>query len=348
MDYPNHITEHAKYKHLSYEELVVIQLRLQDGWSAYRIAKEELHCASNTVRNAIRKGLTPLYHGKVIRYKAKTAWTRYCENRNHSQRPFSVLAKASFLQYVSQHFHQDGWSLDACYGRALKNGKFQRSEMVCTKTLYNYVDCGMLDIKNIDLPDKLRRKPKTKRVRENKRILGRSIEERPESVHLREEFGHWEIDLVIGNRSDMDEVLLTMIERKTRNLMVYRLPDKSAESVMTVFHMLQASYSDHFEKVFRTITTDNGSEFSRLSELEGMAETLVYFAHPYTSCEKGSIENHNGLLRRFIPKGKRISDYSADQILYVELWANQLPRKKLGYYSPDELFEREMDALYAA
>lgn len=111
---------------------------------------------------------------------------------------------------------------------------------------------------------------------------------------------------------------------------------------------LRREYSNCFSKVFRTITTDNGSEFSRLSELEGISQTLVYFAHPYTSCEKGTIENHNGLIRRFIHKGKSISDYSAADILGVELWANQLPRRILGYRTPDECFEEEMDALYAA
>ena len=65
---------------------------------------------------------------------------------------------------------------------------------------------------------------------------------------------------------------------------------------------------DYFGKVFRTITTDNDPEFARLAELETGTNTKVYFSHPYTSCEKGAIENHNGLIRRFIPKGKRISD----------------------------------------
>ena len=100
--------------------------------------------------------------------------------------------------------------------------------------------------------------------------------------------------------------------------------------------------------MFRTITTDNGSEFARLSELETGTSTKVYFTHPYTSCEKGAVENHNGLIRRFIPKGKRISDYSDDDILAVELWANSLPRKILGYKTPDEAFEAEMDAIYSA
>lgn len=348
MDCHDHTTAHEKNEHLTYEELVTIGIRLKDGWSPYRIAKEELHCAPNTVRNAICKGMTPLYRGKVMRYKAKTAWETTLANRDHSRRCYKALEKKPFLQYVQQHFHEDRWSLDACYGRALESREFQRSEVVCTKTLYNYVDKGLLDIKNIDLPQKVCRKPKAKRTRENKRILGRSIEERPASVGTREEFGHWETDLVIGSRDGDDSVLLSLIERKTRNLTVLRLPDKSAEGVMSAFKAIRESYGDRFSAIFKTITTDNGSEFAELSKLEALSETLVYFAHPYTSCEKGTIENHNGLIRRFIPKGKRIDHYSAEDILWVELWTNGLPRKALGYRTPDELFETELDALYAA
>ena len=140
---------------------------------------------------------------------------------------------------------------------------------------------------------------------------------------------------------------LTLLERKTRDFSIMRLPDKSADSVLDAFQKLQSELGDYFTKVFRTITTDNGSEFARLSELEEGTSTKVYFTHPYTSCEKGAVENHNGLIRRFIPKGKRISDYSDDDILAVELWANSLPRKVLGYKTPDEAFGAEMDAIYA-
>lgn len=238
--------------------------------------------------------------------------------------------------------------MDACVGRALKEGSFDRSEILCTKTLYNYVDLGLLNIKNIDLPQKLSRNTKIHKDKENKRVLGRSIEERPKEVDTREDFGHWETDLVIGQKSGKDEVLLTLLERKTRDFSIMRLPDKSADSVLGAFQKMQSELGDYFSKVFRTITTDNGSEFARLSELETGTSTKVYFTHPYTSCEKGSIENHNGLIRRFIPKGKRISDYGEDDILAVELWANSLPRKVLGYKTPDEAFEAEMDKIFAA
>ena len=92
-------------------------------------------------------------------------------------------------------------------------GGIARSEMVCSKTLYNYIDLGLMAIKNTDLPQKLRRTTKKARVRKNKRILGRSIEEREESIESREDFGHWEIDTVIGVKDKDDEVGTTYFGR---------------------------------------------------------------------------------------------------------------------------------------
>ncbi len=101
-------------------------------------------------------------------------------------------------------------------GNSLEQGIITREQIVCTKTLYNYADLGLLSIKNIDLPEKLRPSPIKQRIRENKRILGRSIEERPAEIDDRSEFGHWEADLVIGSKSGKDDALFTLTERKTR------------------------------------------------------------------------------------------------------------------------------------
>ena len=333
--------------YLKFEDYVLIELRLKDGWKANRIARE-LGCAPNTVRGIIKKGMTPLYHGKVLRFKAKTAWAQYEANRKNSGRKIDALNKQEFLRYVEKHFHEEGWSMDACAGKAISDGIFRRTDTVCTKTLYNYIDLGLVGAKSIDLPVRVSRKTKKKRIRENKRVLGRSIEERPTEVEKREEFGHWETDLVIGSKSGGDNVLLTLIERKTRNLFVVRLPDKSADSVISVFERAGKEQGDKLGKIFRSITTDNGSEFARLPELEKGNDVKIYYAHPYTSCEKGTIENHNGLIRRFIRKGKHISDYSDEELLRVEIWANSLPRKILGYRTPEEAFDEEMDLIYAA
>lgn len=348
MEQEHSITKNSRRKgqHLKYEDRVTIQLRLKDGWSANRIAKE-IGCAPNTVRNEITRGTVSLYNGSVQRYKAKTGQEAYDANRKNSCRRYDYLKKDSFIKYVEQHFREDGWSLDACVGRATAYGEFDRTEVVCTRTLYRYVELGLIGIKSIDLPEKLKRRTSAVHPRKNKRILGRSIEERPESVQSREEFGHWEADLVIGSKTGADQVLLTLIERKTRNFFAIPVVDKKAESVMAALQAHMKMYSEHTTKVFKTITTDNGSEFSQLSSLENLVGTLVYFAHPYTSCEKGSVERHNGLLRRFIPKGHRIDEYSPEQISRVELWCNALPRKILGYMTPEEAFDKELDRIYA-
>ena len=114
------------------------------------------------------------------------------------------------------------------------------------------------------------------------------------------------------------------------------------------FKELQRQYSEHWNDIFKTITTDNGSVFADLSNLEKASNTLVYYAHLYTSCDKGTIERHNGLIRRFIPKGEAIANYSLQDIINIEPWCNSLPRKILAYHTADEIFERELDLIYQA
>ncbi|MDO4921404.1 MAG: IS30 family transposase [Phascolarctobacterium sp.] len=337
--------EHKKGQHLSKDERILIEIRLKDGWTPNRIAKE-IGCAPNTIRNEIKRGTVSSPKGKSHRYKANAGQAAYEQNRQASRRNYDRLEKDAFIQYVEQHFFEDKWSLDSCVGRALQDGSFSREQIVCVKTLYNYIGLGLLGIKNIDLPEKLKRSPKKAREREAKRVLGRSIEERDKEIEARKEFGHWECDLVIGSKSDEDDALLTMLERMSREFLVIRLPGKDAQSVMQALEEIRSQYSEHWNEIFKTITTDNGSEFAKLSDLEGISKTLVYFAHPYTSCEKGSIERHNGLLRRFIPKGKRIDSYSNEQLCQIEIWCNSLPRRILGYKTSDEVFEAELDKIY--
>ena len=338
--------ERKKGQHLTFEDRVLIQTRLKDKWKPGRIAKE-IGCAPNTVRNEIKRGTVALYTGNVLRYKAKAGQAAYEKHRQLCCRHYDRFEKGDFIDYVERHFKEEQWSLDVCVGRALTEGEFTRDQIVCTKTLYNYTDLGLLKIKNIDLPEKMRRKNRKPVFREHKKILGRSIEERPAEILTREEFGHWECDLVLGSKQRSDEAILTMVERMTREYWMIRIPGKDALSVMQAFEELRSQFEEHWNDIFKTITTDNGSEFSSLSDLESISQTLVYFAHPYTSCEKGSVERHNGIIRRFVTKGKRIDSFTDDQLNQVEIWCNSLPRKILGYRTPDELFEAELDKIYA-
>ena len=346
MDNPNCNTEHRKGQHLTAEERHDIEVHLKDGWSKYKIAKH-LNRPYNTIKNEITRGTVALYHGKVFRYKADVGQDRYKQNRCRSVHAYNLLAKADFLKYVVKQFQKEGWSLDACFGNALLHGKFNRNEMVCTKTLYNYVDLGLLPLKNIDLPEKLRRNTKAKQVRENRKNLGRSIDERPETIDERTEFGHWELDSVLGKKGADEPCALTLVERMTRNAMWLKVKNHSAEAVTEAIQELKKAFGSHFSAVFKTITTDNGSEFAELSAQE-TEETKVYFTHPFSSWEKGTNECHNRMLRRFIPKGKSFSDYSMEDVLFFADRINALPRKALGYHTPEELFEKELDRIYAA
>ena len=266
-------------KHLSYEDRMLIQIRLKDGYSLRAIARE-LTCSPTTISSETKRGSTLLYNGTKRRYKASRGQKVYEENRKASCHHYSYLDEKAFIEHIENKFFSTGWSLDVCVGNALIAGDFTRNQVVCAKTLYNYVDMGLLNIRNHNLPMKLRRKTKKHLLRLNKRKLGRSIEERPKEVEERKEFGHWECDLVIGAKSGQDEALLTLLERKTREFMIVKLPDKSAKSVMAAFETLLDEYSEHFGTVFKTITTDNGSEFADLSNLEKAAETLYTMRIP--------------------------------------------------------------------
>ncbi|WP_160680718.1 IS30 family transposase [Clostridium sp. C8-1-8] len=347
MDYQNNNTELRKNKHLNFKERMIIQLRIKDGHSAYRIAKE-LGRPINTVLNEIRRGTTiQVKQGKRIEiYLADTGEAVYKKNLINCCSTFKRLKCSEFIKYTVDKIKNASWSPDACVGRAIANGSFKRSQMVCTKTLYNYIDLGLLDVKNTDLPIKLRRNTKPTRIKKHKKKLGSSISDRPVEINTRNEFGHWEIDTVIGEKSNNDNALLTIVERKTRYAMVVNIAAKTAEAATDALNRVRSLFGDQFSQVFKTITGDNGSEFANLSTLENETDTKVYFTHPYSSFEKGTNERHNGLIRRFIPKGNRISNYTSDEIAFIEEWMNTLPRRILNYKTPEELFESHLDQIY--
>ena len=170
-----------------------------------------------------------------------------------------------------------------------------------TKTLYNYIHQGLLEIKVIDLP------------------IGKSIEERPEEINNRSRFGDWEIDSV-----------LALVERQTRYAVTKKLVEKKAEYVNQAVLECMKPYP------IKSITADNGNEFSSLSKIEGLD---VYFAHAYSSYERGTNENFNGLLREFIPKGISLKELNPTLLEDYTKAINERPRRIHDYQSAKKLFE---------
>jgi IS30 family transposase len=249
MDNPDYSTERRKGQHLTNEERHNIEVHLKDGWSIYQIAKD-LNRPYNTVKNEIARGTVLLYSGKVKRYQSSAGYAVYLQHRLSCRKQYHRLAVSDFIRYVEKNFHDNGWSLDACAGRAIADGEFSRDRTVCTKTLYNYVDMRLLNIKNIDLPEKLRRNTKPKKVRENKRILGTSIEERPEIIKNRLEFGHWEIDTVVGSKNENEPVVLTLVERKTRYCIWVIAENHTSNAIQKAIGEVLDYFGNNADKVF--------------------------------------------------------------------------------------------------
>ena len=261
----------------------------------------------------------------------------YAEHRKASRKPYKLAAVAPFLQYLEKEVLQNKFSPDASCGRAKLQNKFP--VVLCTKTIYHYIDLGLIPIKSIDLPLRVRRNRKKHHCWKNRRLLGESIEQRPQMVNDRQEFGYWEIDTVVGKRA-AGEVLLTLDERMTRRRHVLKISGKTKEGVAAELETLRRQYRSLFPKIFKSITSDNGSEFSDLTEL--FKEGKVYFTHPYSSGERGTNEKQNSLVRRFIPKGKDMSTVPDYVVQKVQDWINGLPRRLLGYRTPDELSRNKL------
>ena len=161
--------------------------------------------------------------------------------------------------------------------------------------------------------------------------------------------GHWEIDLVVGGRGKGSAALLTLTERKTRKQLIRKLKDKTQRAVARAINGIEQQMGpEAFRTVFKSITADNGSEFLDYEALErsvfGGARTHIYYAHPYSSWERGSNENANRIIRRFIPKGCDISKFTRKQIQAIENWINNYPRKILDFETAEERFIQELAA----
>lgn len=211
-------------------------------------------------------------------YFPDTVQLRYEENRKACGAKLKLDQAIAFLTFAENKILIDKWSPDATCGYAKLHQLFEGT-IVCSKTLYNYIEQGYLNVRNIDLPMKTRWNTKKTRSRQNKRVLGCSIEEHPAEMDKREDFRHWEIDTVVGKRKK-ESVLFTLTERKTRAEIILKIPGKASDAVSNAIRSIKKKWGPHFAKVFKTLTADNGSEFADLGSTLKNEKTVVYFIHP--------------------------------------------------------------------
>ena len=343
MSYTYSTTKRRTFKHLNAYQRGQIEAMLRLGVPKVKIAKD-LGIARSTLYEEIKRGTVTQKRSDWTYYEqyfAQSGQIRYEHNRENSGKPSKFNAVQDFIRYVENAILKDKHSPDAICGRAKRMNLFEVS--VCTKTIYNYIAMGLLKVKNIDLRQKVRRrKRKEKKNHDDGRMLGESIDCRDPLVDERSTFGNWELDTIVGKKGT-DTVLLAADERKARKKHLVKIRAKSAEAIAEGMERLRELYGAQFSEVFRTVTCDNGSKFAHLQE--AVPEAKVYYAHPYAPWERGTNEKQNALVRYFIPKGMDMTNLSEEEVQRVEDWINMLPRKILGYETPQERFDAALKTL---
>lgn len=319
-----------------------------------KVIAEELGYSFQAIYHELKRGYYMHRNSdwtETKKYSADKAQLSADINATAKGAPIKLGNDKEFANFVEDMILQ-GYSPAAILLYVKEHGlKFKTK--VCRVTLYSYIDKGIfLKISNKNLLRKGERKKKKDEEKQAKKLpnLEHSIEKRPEEVARRNTFGHWEGDSVIGTNKK-GETVLTFTERLTRMEIIMKSPDKSAASTVLMLNRLERRLgSANFRKIFKSITFDNGTEFSDVKGIEyspytKKKRTTVYYCHPYCSSERGSNENQNGFIRRFIRKGTPISNYSSEYITRVQNFINSYPRAIFNGQNSQELFINELEKL---
>lgn len=316
----------------------------------YRIKKKPCEIARlmglhhSTIYRELKRGKPKNdgFHGVDIGYSAEIAQQRHDYAQTAKGRPDKLGKDHALAEFLEHKIVDHRFSPAAALGE-IKRKKLTFATNVCVTTLYSYIDKGYFRrLTNKALLLKSRRKKKSYQpIQRIYKPLAPSIEDRPKHIESRDSFGHWEMDTVVSG-TGKKAALLVLTERMSRKELLFKLPDKTMKSVVTVLDKLERR-TPHFKKIFQTITMDNGCEFSDWHGIERSIRrgkrTKAYFCHPYSSWERGSNENCNSIIRRFIPKGADIGIYTERQIKEIEAWINDYPRKILDFMAADDIYK---------
>lgn len=280
-------------------------------------------------------------------YNAIDANNNYLFKRALSKGQYKLHKFPKMAKFIEDKIKIDKWAPDVIIGFMKTHNYFNKDGFcsISTPTIYNAIRLGIINVK-IEDSRRMKYSPKYKYKDKNSLPTNKipySIELRPEYINNRSSFGHFEIDTVIGTSRGKHECLLTMTERKTKYEMIFKISSKTAENVVNKINQIKIFMNKHYNKIFKSFSTDNGSEFSDFLGIIKDSKTNIYFCHPYCSGEKGTNEKQNSMIRYFIPKKTLIENYSYEDINKITDWMNNYPRKSLNYRTPLEALLEELD-----
>lgn len=324
-----------KYHRLSLKERVIIETLIKEKRTKSYIAKQ-----LNRSRSTITREINHWIREPDDVYDAQLAhW--YAVDDNQSKRIKTKIEQNKRLRIAIYRGLLNKYSPELIAGRLKLACPYDPSMHISYESIYRFIYAhpqGRINMKLIKLLTRHKsRRRKKKARRQIQHIQGRvSIDQRPTHIEDRIEIGHWEGDLMIG--SNNKSCIGTLVERKIRYTLIVKLPDKKSETVTKSF---AKSISHVPRQMKKTLTYDNGVEMARHKQFTTQTGIDVYFAHPYSSWERGTNENTNGLIRRFFPKGTDFNELSNKDIKEMQNWLNNRPRKVLGYHTPTEMLHYE-------
>jgi IS30 family transposase len=309
------------YVHLSASERLQIYQLSQDGLPqaeiARRLGRDKATISRELRRNAVPAGYLP-----------DLAQRRYAGRRQRC-RPRARLAQRDLRRTVIRLLQQ-GWSPEQIAGRLRRE---QGGTVVNHETIYRFVYESPLG-RQEKLYEYLRRGQKKRRRRQGRRvhtgpIAHRTfIDARPSAANERTEIGHWESDSLLFGREQAVNVL---VDRLSRFTVLTRLAGKTARDTYQVL-VARLDPLPH-----RSLTADNGAENADHGRISQKLAIPFFFCHPYHSWEKGTVENTNGLIRRYLPRDTDLRRVAHDDLEAIAADLNHRPRKCLGFLTPAEV-----------
>jgi len=322
-----------KYKQLGIKERERIMVLNSLEWSHEQIAFD-IDRSKSTVTRELKRNRSP---GGGL-YSAYTA-TDLSQVRKQKAGQRERLKNAAVRLYVREKL-ESGWTPEVISGWLGRRGAITISH----EAIYQWIYAEAPELIGC-LPRRHRKRYCKGHSRKHQRshIPNRiAIDQRPAKINDRSEFGHWEADSIVSRASKV--ALNVILERKSRHLCLTKLPQKSAGHTCRAMTSRLGSFPPEARL---SITYDNGSENTEHEAVNKVLGTDSYFCAPYHSWEKGAVENINGLIRRYIPKGTDIEKITEEQIRWIEWQLNNRPRKCLGYRTPAEVFDKLCGALAA-
>ena len=314
------------YTHIKKAERLEIAILLNKKYSYREIAKVLKRGASSISEEINNNNVNGIYDPQKADHKA------YVKRKYSKYQGMKVVSDIKLWNYLKEKLQED-WSPENIAGRIENMDTCVRS--ISPKSIYKFIYSSY----GRNLERYLAYKGKKRKPKTSKKVLQLQdrvfIDQRPKIIEKRRRFGDWEGDFIVSGKNGKG-VLLTLYERKARYTLIKKMMNKKIDEVHKIIYELTGGV------VMNSLTLDNDIVFRKHKKLSEIIGVPIYFCHPYHSWEKGGVENTNKLIRRYIPKGSDISQYSDEYVQMVEDKLNNRPKKCLNFKTPNEVI-REND-----